>query len=91
MGGYFKRCRGLTAFVKIGNPRGERVDRLFVGDEPVDPVGFYPCTFVTTKARPNDLERPRRDLPIDAIAVLRRWLSTNGVGDRPRPESLIVA
>src|SRR3989344_5577170 len=28
MGGYIKRCRGLTAFVKIENPKGERVDRL---------------------------------------------------------------
>ena len=31
MGGYIKRCRGLTAFVKLENPKGQRLDRLLVG------------------------------------------------------------
>jgi len=90
MGGYIKRCRGLTAFVKIENPKGERIDRLFVGDEPVDPVGVYPCAFVTTQGVPKRFGTARRDLPVDAITALRRWLSTNAVGDRPRPESIVV-
>ncbi|MBU1345323.1 MAG: bifunctional metallophosphatase/5'-nucleotidase [Alphaproteobacteria bacterium] len=90
MGGYIKRCRGLTAFVKIENPKGERVDRLFVGDEPVDPERVYPCAFVTTQGVPKRFGTARRDLPVDAITALRRWLSTNLVGDRPRPESIVV-
>lgn len=90
MGGYIKRCRGLTAFVKIENPKGERVDRLLVGDEPVDPERIYPCAFVTTQGVPKRFGTARRDLPVDAITALRRWLSTNVVGDRPRPESIVV-
>lgn len=90
MGGYIKRCRGLTVFVKLENPKGERVDRLFVGDEPVDPERVYPCAFVTTQGVPKRYGTGRRDLPIDAITALRRWLSRNVVGDGPRPPSVIV-
>jgi S-sulfosulfanyl-L-cysteine sulfohydrolase len=90
MGGYIKRCRGLTVFVKLENPKGERVDRLFVGDEPVDPERVYPCAFVTTQGVPKRYGTGRRDLPIDAITALRRWLSGNVVGDDPRPPSVIV-
>lgn len=90
MGGYIKRCRGLTAFVKIENPKGERVDRLFVGDEPIDPDHVYPCAFITTQGVPKRFGTARRDLPVDAIMALRHWLSTNVVGERPRPESIIV-
>lgn len=90
MGGYIKRCRGLTVFAKLENPKGERVDRLLVGDEPVDPERVYPCAFVTTQGVPRRYGTGRRHLPIDAMTALRRWLSINVVGDRPRPPSVIV-
>lgn len=38
MGGYVKRCRGVRLYVKIENPVGSRVDRLFVLGAPVDPT-----------------------------------------------------
>jgi sulfur-oxidizing protein SoxB len=47
MGGYVKRCLGLNAYIKIENPAKQRVQKVFVGDEPLQPKRYYPTAFVT--------------------------------------------
>jgi 2',3'-cyclic-nucleotide 2'-phosphodiesterase (5'-nucleotidase family) len=78
MGGYVKRCRGLTVYIKIENPRGTRVQQIFVGDNPIDVDAVYPVAFVTTQGVPKDIGRNRRDLPRHAVDALRQLLQRRG-------------
>lgn len=45
MGGFVKRCRGLHLFIKIENPCGNRIDRLFAEGLPIDPTRIYKVAF----------------------------------------------
>ncbi|MDJ0391132.1 bifunctional metallophosphatase/5'-nucleotidase [Roseomonas sp. E05] len=74
MGGYVKRCRGLLLHAKLENPAGQRVERLFVGGEPVDPGRTYTAAFVTAQGVPGKYGRGRRNLGIHAVEALRRHL-----------------
>jgi len=78
MGGYVKRCRGLTIYIKIENPRGARLQQIFVGDDPLDIHAVYPVAFVTTQGVPKSIGTNRRDLPMHAIDALRQLLQRRG-------------
>ncbi len=73
MGGYVKRCLGLTIYVKFENPAGSRIQQLFVGDEELDRAGSYTAAFVTTQGVPKKYGRNRRDLELHAIEALQRY------------------
>ncbi len=45
MGGYVKRGLGFNAYIKIENPPGQRVQQVFVGDEPLQPGRYLPHGF----------------------------------------------
>jgi S-sulfosulfanyl-L-cysteine sulfohydrolase len=47
MGGYVKRSLGFNVYIKIENPPGQRIQQVFVGDEPLQPGRYYPTAFVT--------------------------------------------
>jgi 2',3'-cyclic-nucleotide 2'-phosphodiesterase (5'-nucleotidase family) len=74
MGGYMKRCWGITMHVKLENPAGRRIQHLTVGDEEIDPERPYTAAFVTTQGVPARYGRARRDLDVHAIDALRRCL-----------------
>ena len=40
MGGYVKRCLGLFVYFKIENPPGHRIQKLFIGNEEVNPERY---------------------------------------------------
>jgi sulfur-oxidizing protein SoxB len=84
MGGYVKRCRGLVLYVKIENPPGQRIEKLFVQGQIVDPVQLYEVAFVTEQGVPPKFGRNRRAYPIRAIDALRDYLAQGPVIDRPR-------
>lgn len=77
-GGYVKRCRGITVYIKIENPYGARVREVFIGDDPVDVDAVYPAAFVTTQGVPKDIGQNHRDLPIHAIDAMRQLLHRRG-------------
>jgi sulfur-oxidizing protein SoxB len=77
-GGYVKRCRGLTVYIKIENPRGSRVREIFVHDDPIDIDAVYPVAFVTTQGVPHDIGKNRRDLPVNAIDAMRHLMEQRG-------------
>ncbi len=74
MGGYVKRCLGLNLYVKIENPRGQRIQELFVGGERVQPDNVYRAAFVTTQGVPEAYGSSREHLDVSAIEALRRYL-----------------
>jgi S-sulfosulfanyl-L-cysteine sulfohydrolase len=75
MGGYVKRCTGLTLHVKIENPLRYRIQDLFIGNEEVQPTKVYKATFITQQGVPAKYGRNRRNLPERAVDVLRAYLA----------------
>ena len=85
MGGYVKRCRGLHMYLKAENPKGHRIEQLFVGDALVDPAQTYAVAFVTAQGVPAKFGRNRRNLDISAIDALKAYFAASGpVRGHPR-------
>lgn len=82
MGGYLKRAMGIKVFLKVENPGGHRIQKLFVGGEEVRPEKSYSAAFVTVQGVPAKYGRNRRETPEKAIDVLRGYL-----GRHPTAES----
>lgn len=79
MGGYVKRCLGLTMYVKLENPAGMRILDLFIGRKPVEKNRVYTATFVTAQGVPQKYGVNRRNLEIDAIEALKQYFEKNKV------------
>lgn len=87
---HIKRCRGLTVFAKLENPKGARVDRLLVGDRPVDPQADYPVAFVTSQGAPERYGRDRRTLDVDSVSALQQWFVDHVPGETDLPPSVLI-
>jgi len=74
MGGYVKRCLGLKVYFKMENPRGSRIQRLFVGSQEVQPERYYTAVFVTEQGVPKKYGRNRKNSSQHAIDALRAYL-----------------
>jgi S-sulfosulfanyl-L-cysteine sulfohydrolase len=77
MGGYVKRCLGLNVYFKIENPSGLRIQKLFVGNEEIQPDKYYPASFVTMQGVPPKYGRNRKDQSKRTIDALREYLATH--------------
>jgi sulfur-oxidizing protein SoxB len=90
MGGYVKRCRGLTVYVKIENPAGHRIDRLFIDERLAEPERTYRAAFITQQGVPAKFGRNRRKLDIGAIDAMRRYLGKQRVTSVEPRETVIA-
>lgn len=75
MGGYLKRGLGFNAYIKIENPPGQRVQQVFVDDEPLQPRLYYPTTFVTEQGVAPKYGRNRHQHTERSIDALRVYLA----------------
>jgi len=75
MGGYVKRCLGLTVYFKIENPVGQRIQQLFAGNEEVQSDTYYTAAFVTMQGVPQKYGRNRENLQERAIEAMRAYLA----------------
>jgi len=75
MGGYVKRCLGLTVYFKIENPAGQRIQQLFAGNEEVQPDTYYTAAFVTMQGVPQKYGRNRENRPERIIDAMRKYLA----------------
>jgi len=75
MGGYVKRCFGLTVYFKIENPSGLRIQKLFAGNEAVEPDKYYTAAFVTMQGVPQKYGRNRKNLSERIIDAMRKYLA----------------
>ena len=75
MGGYVKRGLGFNAYIKIENPPGQRVQQVFVGDEPLQPGLYYPTAFVTEQGVAHKYGRNRQHHTERSIEALKTYLS----------------
>jgi len=72
MGGYVKRCLGLNLYFKIENPPGHRIQKLFIGNEEVNPDRYYTAAFVTPQGVPQKYgcnRENRSERIIDAMQI----------------------
>ncbi len=74
MGGYVKRCLGLNVYFKIENPPGHRIQKLFIGDEEVNPGQYYTAAFVTSQGVPPKYGRNREDRSERIIDAMQTYL-----------------
>jgi 2',3'-cyclic-nucleotide 2'-phosphodiesterase (5'-nucleotidase family) len=81
MGGYVKRCLGLTVSIKIENPPGTRIQKLFVADEEVQPNKVYRAAYLSAQAVAANYGRNRQDLPQPAHEAMLAYL------DKHKPAS----
>lgn len=79
MGGYVKRCLGMKMLIKVENPKGTRVQELFIGDEPVDKNKNYLASFVTIQGVPKKYGTNRQNLDIHMIDALKQYIEKNKV------------
>jgi 2',3'-cyclic-nucleotide 2'-phosphodiesterase (5'-nucleotidase family) len=77
MGGYVKRCIGLTLYVKFENPAGSRIQQFFIGGEKLKRDEAYEVAFITTQGVPGKYGRMRRDLDLHAIDALKRYCAAH--------------
>ena len=74
MGGYLKRCLGLSVYFKIENPAGFRIQELFVGNEEIKADKYYSAAFVTMQGVPQKYGRNRKNRSEHIIAAMRKYL-----------------
>jgi 2',3'-cyclic-nucleotide 2'-phosphodiesterase (5'-nucleotidase family) len=79
MGGYVKRCMGITLYCKIENPPGLRIQEFFAGGKRLDPDAVYHAAFVTGQGVPPAHGKNRENLDIRAVEALERYLSRGPV------------
>ena len=75
MGGYVKRCLGLNVYFKIENPSGHRIQKLFAGDEELQPSFYYTAAFVTLQGVPQKYGRNRENMSGRIINAMRTYLA----------------
>lgn len=90
MGGYLKRCAGLTLHIKIENPAGQRVQKIFAAGEEMQPNTIYKTAFITEQAVPAEYGTNRRNLPVHTVAALRSYLGRHRPA-RAEPTGAILA
>ncbi|MCK9365415.1 MAG: 5'-nucleotidase C-terminal domain-containing protein [Syntrophales bacterium] len=77
MGGYVKRCLGLNVYFKVENPPGHRIQKLFAGDEEVQPGRYYTAAFVTPQGVPQKYGRNRENRSERIVDALRTYLGSH--------------
>jgi 2',3'-cyclic-nucleotide 2'-phosphodiesterase (5'-nucleotidase family) len=83
MGGYVKRCLGLTCYVKLENPPGHRIQACWAGGERIIPDRAYRTAFVTVQGVPEHYGRERSGTGVsvhDAIEerLAKPWKGQSG-------------
>ncbi|WP_206809998.1 bifunctional metallophosphatase/5'-nucleotidase [Paradesulfitobacterium ferrireducens] len=75
MGGYVKRCLGLTAYIRIENPNGKRIQKLFIGQDEVKLDRIYKATFVTEQGVPLKYGTNRQNIALKSIDAMQMYLA----------------
>lgn len=77
MGGYLKRCMGLNLYFKVENPRGQRIQELFVKGRKIKMDETYQAAYVTSQGVPDEYGKKRNHLDVHAVEALQKYFSTH--------------
>ncbi len=75
MGGYLKRCLGLTCYVKLENPPGHRIQDCWIGTRHLAPDDHYQAAFITMQGVPERFGTKREGTGITAHEAIERMLA----------------
>ncbi len=75
MGGYVKRSLGLTVYMKLENPAGQRIQQIFVGYEALDLRRTYHVAFVTEQGVAKKYGHHRQNHYEHAIDAMKAYLA----------------
>ncbi len=75
MGGYIKRGLGLTVYFKVENPSGQRIQQVFVGDEPLEMTRAYHAAFVTQQGVAQKYGKNRSEMSMHAVEAMKVFLA----------------
>ncbi|NJB84347.1 5'-nucleotidase [Lewinella marina] len=74
MGGYVKRCSGLRVNLRIENPRGQRIQEIYCGDDHLEMDRYYKVAFVTSQGVPPGVGQKRQELKVTAVEAMTEYL-----------------
>jgi S-sulfosulfanyl-L-cysteine sulfohydrolase len=77
MGGYLKRCMGLNMYFKVENPKGHRIQELFIGGKILDINNKYKAAYVTSQGVPFGYGENRIKQELHAVEALEKFLNKN--------------
>lgn len=77
MGGYIKRAIGIKVNMRIENPKGLRIQEIYIGNKPLDKKKYYTTSFVTVQGVPKNFGRNRSELPVNAVTAMIDYLQTH--------------
>ncbi|MHB8931352.1 MAG: bifunctional metallophosphatase/5'-nucleotidase [Melioribacteraceae bacterium] len=77
MGGYVKRCLGLNVYFKIENPQGHRIQKIFIGNEEIQPNRYYTAAFVTPQGVHQKYGRNRENRSERIIDAMQKYLAAH--------------
>lgn len=90
MGGYVKRVMGMNLYFKIENPVGKRIQRLFIGGQPLDKDKIYDVVYVTSQGVPKKYGHDKEQMEIHAIDALKKYLDRHGVVEAELKGSVVA-
>jgi 2',3'-cyclic-nucleotide 2'-phosphodiesterase (5'-nucleotidase family) len=90
MGGYVKRCLGLNCYFKPENPRGTRIEELFVEGRHVRDEDEFDVAFVTEQGVPAQFGSQREETDTSAIDALREYISRQRTVEAPERGTFVA-
>lgn len=78
MGGYVKRCKGMTIKMRVENPKGNRIHEAYVGKDRLQRDKVYPVAFVTVQGVPEGIGNNRKNLSVCAVEAMEIFLKDSG-------------
>ncbi|UJF15149.1 bifunctional metallophosphatase/5'-nucleotidase [Jeotgalibaca sp. MA1X17-3] len=78
MGGYVKRASGIHTYLKVENPKGTRVMKLFIDDEEVIFDKIYQAAYITKQGVPKKYGQNHRFTEIKTIQAMIQFLKEKG-------------
>ncbi len=76
-GRLFKKCFGLTAYIKIENPKGARIQELYIEEIPYIKNKNYKVAFVTEQGVPSHVGKNREHTQVRAVDAMTDFFKNN--------------
>lgn len=77
MGGYVKRCVGLTIKMRIENPKGSRIQEVYFNETHLQKDKIYKAAFLTSQGVPEKWGKNRLNLKINAVDAMINFLKNH--------------
>ncbi len=77
MGGYLKRTLGINIYLKLENPKENKLQEIYFGDEKIEDDRIYKAAYITVQAIPAKYGKNRKNTKIKMVDSLEEYLKKN--------------